>query len=202
MLSKISKEQLESLPIVEFTGNIHVINDFEQAAKAVAEIREAKTLIGFDTETRPSFQKGVTHRVSLIQLSVGNTAYLFRLKKMGGLGQDLSDLLSDPNCIKVGLATNDDFNNIRKWEKTLQQHGVIEIQGLVKNYGIEDMSLAKIYGILFGLKISKRQRLTNWDADILTDKQMQYAALDAVACVEIYNELLTMGKLIIKQGVY
>lgn len=202
MLSKISKEQLESLPIVEFTGNIHVINDFEQAAKAVAEIREARTLIGFDTETRPSFQKGVTHRVSLIQLSVGNTAYLFRLKKMGGLGQDLADLLSDPNCIKVGLATNDDFNNIRKWEKTLQQHGVIEIQGLVKNYGIEDMSLAKIYGILFGLKISKRQRLTNWDADVLTDKQMQYAALDAVACVEIYNELLTMGKLIIKQGVY
>lgn len=202
MLSKISKEELESLPIVEFTGNIHVINDFEQAAIAVEAIREARTLIGFDTETRPSFQKGVTHRVSLIQLSVGNTAYLFRLKKMGGVGPELSALLSDANCIKVGLATNDDFNNIRKWNKDLQQKGVIEIQGLVKNYGIEDMSLAKIYGILFGKKISKRQRLTNWDADNLTDKQQQYAALDAVACVEIYNELLTMGNRIIKQGIF
>ena len=202
MQSKISKEELESLPIVEFTGNIHVVNDFEQAKIAVDAIREARTLIGFDTETRPSFQKGVSYKVALIQLSVGNTAYLFRLKKMGGIGEDLKALLEDPNCIKVGLATNDDFNNIRKWDKTLQQRGIIEIQGLVKNYGIEDMSLAKIYGILFRLKISKRQRLTNWEADELTDKQLQYAALDAVACVDIYNELLTMGNLIIKQGVF
>lgn len=202
MLSKITKEELESLPIVEFNGNIHVVNDFEQAAIAVAAIKEAKTLIGFDTETRPSFQKGVSYRVSLIQLSVGKTVYLFRIKKMGGLGQELTDLLSDPNYIKVGLATNDDFNNIRKWDKNLQQRGVIEIQGLVKNYGIEDMSLAKIYGILFGLKISKRQRLTNWEADELTDKQQQYASLDAVACVDIYNELLTMGRTIIKKGGY
>lgn len=202
MQSKISKEELEQLPIVEFTGNIHVVNDFEQAAIAVAAIKEANTLIGFDTETRPSFQKGVSHKVSLIQLSVGNTAYLFRLKKMGGIGPELTSILCDPNYIKVGLATNDDFNNLRKWDNTLKQKGVIEIQGLVKNYGIEEMSLAKIYGVLFGLKISKRQRLTNWEADILTDKQQAYAAFDAVACVEIYNELLKMGKRIIKQGLF
>lgn len=202
MQSKLSKEELEKFPIVEFTGNIHVINDFEQAARAVAEIRSANTLIGFDTETRPSFQKGVSHKVALIQLSVENTAYLFRLKKMGGLGPDLSALLTDPNCIKVGLATNDDFNNLRKWDPDLMPKGMIEIQVLVKNYGIEEMSLAKIYGLLFGLKISKRQRLTNWEADTLTDKQMAYAALDAVACVEIYNELLTMGRRIIKQGIF
>ena len=202
MQSKLSKEELEKFPIVEFTGNIHVINDFEQAARAVAEIRSANTLIGFDTETRPSFQKGVSHKVALIQLSVENTAYLFRLKKMGGLGPDLSALLTDPNCIKVGLATNDDFNNLRKWDPDLMPKGMIEIQVLVKNYGIEEMSLAKIYGLLFGLKISKRQRLTNWEADTLTDKQMAYAALDAVACVEIYNELLTMGRRIIKHGIF
>lgn len=197
MQSTISKIELESLPIVEFTGNVLVINDFEQAAKAVEQIRAANTMIGFDTETRPSFTKGVTHRVSLIQLSVGNTAYLFRLKKMGGVSPELAALLTDPNCIKVGLATGDDFANIRKWDKNLFPKGVVEIQGLVKNYGIEDMSLAKIYGILFRKKISKRQRLTNWDADVLTDKQIQYAALDAVACVEIYNELLKMGSLLI-----
>lgn len=202
MQAKISKEELEQLPIVEFTGNIHVINDFEEAAKAVAAIREANTLIGFDTETRPSFQKGVSYKVALIQLSVANTAYLFRLKKMGGLGSELTALLCDPSCIKVGLATNDDFNNLRKWDKELRQKGVIEIQGLVKNYGIEEMSLAKIYGVLFGLKISKRQRLTNWEADQLTDKQQAYAALDAVACVEIYTQLLKMGQCIIQQGIF
>lgn len=200
MQAKLSKEELEQFPIVEFTGNIIVINDFEEAARAVAEIRSANTLIGFDTETRPSFQKGVSHKVALVQLSVENTAYLFRLKKMGGMGPDLTSLLSDPNCIKVGLATNDDFNNLKKWDANIMPKGMIEIQGLVKKYGIEEMSLAKIYGLLFGLKISKRQRLTNWEADTLTEKQMSYAALDAVACVEIYNELLTMGRRIITQG--
>ncbi len=200
MQAKLSKEELEQFPIVEFTGNVIVINDFEEAARAVAEIRSANTLIGFDTETRPSFQKGVSHKVALVQLSVENTAYLFRLKKMGGMGPDLTSLLSDPNCIKVGLATNDDFNNLKKWDANITPKGMIEIQGLVKKYGIEEMSLAKIYGLLFGLKISKRQRLTNWEADTLTEKQMSYAALDAVACVEIYNELLTMGRRIITQG--
>lgn len=200
MQAKLSKEELEQFPIVEFTGNVIVINDFEEAARAVAEIRSANTLIGFDTETRPSFQKGVSHKVALVQLSVENTAYLFRLKKMGGMGPDLTSLLTDPNCIKVGLATNDDFNNLKKWDADIIPKGMIEIQGLVKNYGIEEMSLAKIYGLLFGLKISKRQRLTNWEADTLTEKQMSYAALDAVACVEIYNELLTMGRRIITQG--
>ncbi len=200
MQAKLSKEELEQFPIVEFTGNVFVINDFEEAARAVAEIRSANTLIGFDTETRPSFQKGVSHKVALVQLSVENTAYLFRLKKMGGMGPDLTSLLSDPNCIKVGLATNDDFNNLKKWDANIMPKGMIEIQGLVKKYGIEEMSLAKIYGLLFGLKISKRQRLTNWEADTLTEKQMSYAALDAVACVEIYNELLTMGRRIITQG--
>ena len=200
MQAKLSKEELEQFPIVEFTGNVIVINDFEEAARAVAEIRSANTLIGFDTETRPSFQKGVSHKVALVQLSVENTAYLFRLKKMGGMGPDLTSLLSDPNCIKVGLATNDDFNNLKKWDANITPKGMIEIQGLVKKYGIEEMSLAKIYGLLFGLKISKRHRLTNWEADTLTEKQMSYAALDAVACVEIYNELLTMGRRIITQG--
>ena len=200
MQAKLSKEELEQFPIVEFTGNVFVINDFEEAARAVAEIRSANALIGFDTETRPSFQKGVSHKVALVQLSVENTAYLFRLKKMGGMGPDLTSLLSDPNCIKVGLATNDDFNNLKKWDANIMPKGMIEIQGLVKKYGIEEMSLAKIYGLLFGLKISKRQRLTNWEADTLTEKQMSYAALDAVACVEIYNELLTMGRRIITQG--
>lgn len=200
MQTKITKEELESLPIVGFTGNVHVINDFEEAAKAVQSIREAKTLIGFDTETKPSFQKGVKHKVSLVQLSVNNTAYLFRLNKMNGIGQDLKDLLEDSNYIKVGLATPDDFFNMRKWDSSLNPKGVIEIQNLVKGYGIEEMSLAKIYGILFKLKISKRQRLTNWEAEPLTEKQLAYAAFDAVACVQIYNELIKMGKRIINQG--
>ncbi|MDO4497640.1 MAG: 3'-5' exonuclease, partial [Bacteroidales bacterium] len=168
-------------------------NTPEQADAAVQAIRNSHSIVGFDTETRPAFKKGVTYKVALIQLSVGNTAYLFRLHKMGGLVPSLKALLEDPEVIKVGLSTHDDFHNLRKWDESLRQQGIIELQHLVKGYGIEELSLAKIYALLFGKKISKKQRLTNWESDALTDKQLAYAAFDAVACAEIYTALTKIG---------
>lgn len=195
----ISKEELEELPVKEFSGNPVTVINLEQAEIAVRQIRESGLLIGFDTETRPSFQKGVSYRVCLVQLSVGQVCYLFRLNKIQSFPLCLKELLEDPNVIKVGLSTPDDFKNLRKWGD-LEPKGFIELQTMVKTYGITDMSLAKIYALLFGLKLSKRQRLTNWEADQLSPKQLAYASLDAIACVEIYEALMTKGKRIIKKG--
>lgn len=196
----ISKEAMAELPVKEFAGHAVTVINLEQAEIAVRQIREANTLVGFDTETRPSFQKGVSYKVCLVQLSVGQVCYLFRLNKMGGIPDCLKALLEDANIVKVGLSTPDDFKNLRKWCE-IAPKGFIELQQLVKNYGITDMSLAKIYALLFGQKLSKRQRLTNWEADQLNMKQLAYAALDAVACVEIYEALMTRGKHIIAQGI-
>jgi len=66
------------------------------------------------------------------------------------------------------------------------------LQDHVKEIGVEDMSLQKLYANFFGQKISKRERLTNWEADILTDKQKLYAATDAWACVMLYEELMRL----------
>ena len=197
--SSISKEALAELPVKEFAGHPVTVINLEQAEIAVRQIREAQTLVGFDTETRPSFQKGVSYRVCLVQLSVGQVCYLFRLNKIQSLPDCLRQLLEDPAVVKVGLSTQDDFKNLRKWCE-LEPRGFIELQQLVKSYGITDMSLAKIYALLFNQKLSKRQRLTNWEADQLNAKQLAYASLDAVACVEIYEALMTRGKQIIRQG--
>lgn len=194
----ITKEELAELPTKEFAGNPVTVINLEQAELAVQQIRESGKLVGFDTETRPSFQRGVSYRVCLVQLSVGQVCYLFRLNKIQELPACLKQLLEDPNVIKVGLSTHDDFKNLRKWCE-LEPRGFIELQQLVKNYGIAEMSLAKIYAVLFGMKLSKRQRLTNWEADQLNPKQLAYAALDAVACVEIYEALMTQGRKIIEQ---
>lgn len=180
------------MPLKEFQGNAVTVINLEQAEIAVRQIRESGYPVGFDTETRPSFHKGVTHRVSLVQLSIGHFCYLFRLNKLGGLPQCLQDLLEDPEVTKVGLSTPDDFKMLRVWTPELKPQGFVELQQLVARYGIEERSLAKIYGLLFGLKLSKRQRLTNWEADQLSDKQKAYASLDAIACVEIYNKLTSM----------
>ena len=194
----ITKEALAELPVKEFSGHPVTVINLEQAEIAVQQIRQSGKLVGFDTETRPSFQRGVTYRVCLVQLSVGQVCYLFRLNKLGGMPDCLRQLLEDPSVIKVGLSTQDDFKGLRKWGE-LEPRGFIELQQLVKNYGIAEMSLAKIYALLFGQKLSKRQRLTNWEADQLSFKQLAYAALDAVACVEIYEALMLRGRQIIEQ---
>lgn len=196
---KIEKEEFNQLPVVGHTGNIVVANTIEQSEAAIEAIRSAHCVVGFDTETRPAFVKGVTYKVCLVQLSAGKTAYLFRLNLMNGIPECLKALLEDNAVIKVGLSTHDDFQNLRKWDENLSPRGFIELQHLVKGYGIEEMSLAKIYALLFGKRISKRQRLTNWEASSLTDKQLAYAAFDAVACVEIYSELIRMGQQIINR---
>lgn len=190
--AKIDKETFNALPVVSHTGNVIVANTDEQSDAAVRAIRESGCIVGFDTETRPAFQKGVTYKVALVQLSAGRTAYLFRLNLMKGIPASLLELLQDESVTKIGLSTHDDFHNLRKWAKDLEPKGFIELQSIVKQYGIEEMSLAKIYALLFGKKISKRQRLTNWEAPSLTDKQIAYAAFDAVACAEIYEELTAL----------
>lgn len=188
MRTSISKEELVTLHLREFEGHpVTVINE-EQAEIAVNQIREGNCPVGFDTETRPSFHKGEFHKVALVQLSIGKFCFLFRLNKMKGIPACLKELLEDPSIIKVGLSTQDDFRNLNKWEP-LAPKGFVELQQLVPKYGIEDKSLAKIYADVFGKRLSKKQQMTNWEADQLSFAQQSYASLDAISCVEIYLEL-------------
>lgn len=186
----ISKEQLSKLPPAHFDGDICVIQNEEQIADAIAKLRENK-IIGFDTETRPSFKKGYSNTVSLIQLSTRDTCYLFRINKTG-LTQPIIDLIEDPEILKIGLSTHDDFHNLNKIAK-IEPQGFIDLQSYVKQFKIADNSLSRIYGIVFGQRISKGQRLTNWEADELTLPQQSYAALDAIACIKLYD-YLSSGK--------
>ena len=135
----ISKEELADLPTKEFAGYPVTVINLEQAEIAVRQIRESGMIVGFDTETRPSFQKGVTYRVCLVQLSVGKVCYLFRLNKIKEFPDCLKALLEDANVVKVGLSTQDDFKNLRKWDEELEPKGFIELQQLVKTYGIVDL---------------------------------------------------------------
>ncbi len=194
MVSSISKDQIISLPIASFDGEIIVVQSEEEAMQAIAHLSECG-IIGFDTETRPAFKKGKTHKISLMQLSTEDKCYLFRLNRIG-LPQSLLDLLSDPAVVKVGLSLKDDFAAIHKIAPFSPQ-GFIELQTYVKRFGIEDIGLQRVFAILFNEKISKNQRLSNWEAETLSDSQKRYAATDAWACLKIYNyleKLITPGR--------
>lgn len=183
----ISKEELAGLPVAEYVGEVVLVDSEEEAEAAIAELSKAD-LIGFDTETRPSFKKGMTNTVSLMQLATRSRCFLFRLNHIGLL-QGLKDLLGNPEIPKIGLSIHDDFHNLRKLDDRIDPQGFVDLQHYVKQFYITDNSLARIYGILFGKRISKGQRLTNWEASSLTPHQQLYAALDARACIEIFDFL-------------
>lgn len=182
----IEKSEVSNYPTVQFTGRIITIDTKEQSERATQALSKEK-ILGLDTETRPSFRKGVHYDVSLLQLSTADTCFLFRLNRIG-LTNALVKLLESTETIKIGLSLHDDFNML-KARRSFTPGSFVELQKYVSKFGIEEMSLQKIYAIIFAQRISKRQQLTNWDADILTDKQKIYAATDAWACLNIYNYL-------------
>lgn len=182
----ISKQQLAALPAAQYPGSITVVDNLDKVESAITRLRDCD-LIGFDTETRPSFKKGHSYNVALMQLSSANECFLFRLNKIG-LPDKLKELLEDETKIKVGLSIHDDFRNLHKTYE-FEPQGFVELQQYVTNWNIIDKSLSKLYGILFGKRLSKSQRLSNWEADQLADSQQNYAALDALACIRIYKHL-------------
>lgn len=182
----ISKQQLAALPAAQFKGTITVVDNLDSVESAVARLRESD-LIGFDTETRPSFKKGQTYHVALLQLASDSECFLFRLNKIG-MPDALKSLLEDKDMQKVGLSIHDDFRNLHK-KYEFEPEGFIELQQYATQWHIADKSLSKLFGILFGKRISKSQRLSNWEAEQLAEAQQNYAALDAQACVKIYRHL-------------
>lgn len=190
MVSTISKEQIAPLPPAIFPGRIIVVQTELEAIKATSFL-EQHAIIGFDTETRPSFKKGLVRTIALMQLSTEDTCFLFRLNFID-IPECLSHILINPDIKKIGLSLKDDFAAIRK-RMQLEPQNFIELQAFVKKFGIEDNGLQRIYAILFGEKISKSQRLSNWEADILSEAQQKYASLDAWACLQIYNKLIRLN---------
>lgn len=189
LYNKVDKKEITDLPRVLFEGRIFTIQTEREADKAVDYLSSFE-LLGIDTETKPSFKKGRVNSVALLQVSTADTCFLFRLNRIG-MPPSVVSLLENQRVMKVGLSLKDDFASLRK-RTALEPQNVVELQDFVKKIGIEDMSLQKIYANLFREKISKGQRLTNWEADILTDGQKLYAATDAWACVRIYNELMDL----------
>jgi ribonuclease D len=185
-VASISNDEVAALEAVHFDGRIEVVETHDALAKA-CHILAKERLIGFDTETRPSFQAGVSHKVSLLQLSTADCCFLIRLNKLP-LSRELIHILSSEAILKVGADVRNDISALNKL-RHFTARGFIDLQTEVVKYGIEDKSLRKISGIVLGKRVSKAQRLSNWAAKQLTPQQQMYAATDAWVCIEIYNKL-------------
>lgn len=184
LYSKFDKKAIQALPVVQFKGRIVVIQTAGEAERAASYLMQFPRL-GIDTETRPNFKPGGMNPVALLQVSTPEACFLFRLNRFG-LTEGLVRLFTSQQVQKVGLSLHDDWAQLRK-RMEFQPVNFIELQDYVKPLGIADMSLQKLYANFFGEKISKTQRLTNWEADVLTEAQKRYAATDAWSCLRLYD---------------
>lgn len=184
--NKISNESLNDLPLQQYTGEIVLIEEKSDIAQVVNEIK-GEAVLGFDTETRPSFKKGISYQISLIQLTSKKSTYLIRLNKTG-VTPELLQLLSDESTLKVGVGIRDDIRGLQRLG-SFDPKGFVELQTMATEKGLKDFSLKKLAGILLKFRVSKRQRLSNWDAEILSDAQKIYASTDSWVALEIYKKL-------------
>ncbi|MFT3738044.1 MAG: 3'-5' exonuclease [Breznakibacter sp.] len=191
MERSITEEEMSQLPLRQFEGKITVVEN-PKHVPFVVEFLQKFAVIGFDTETKPAFRKGTSNKVALLQLSTNETAFLFRINKLG-MHQGIIDLLQDPKITKVGVAVRDDLRALRRL-KPFDPQGFVELQSLAKQKGYQDASLKKLAAVVCEFRISKRQRLTNWESRELTPSQMAYAATDAWVSLQIFHRLVGNGQ--------
>lgn len=189
LYSKFDKEAIHELPQVLFTGRIIVITSEKKAEKAVDFLLK-QSILGVDTETRPVFRKGQSYKVSLLQVATHDTCFLFRLNILG-ITPSIKRLLENTETKMIGLSWHDDLLALHK-RSDFKKGNFIDLQDIIGDLGIKDLSLQKLYANIFRQKISKRQRLTNWNNETLSEKQKQYAATDAWACIQLYEEIMRL----------
>lgn len=189
----VTPEDIEKLPMTSFGGEIYVISRVgPDYLRALAYLSRQK-MIGFDTETRPVFTPDAPHnKVALLQLSGPDKAFLFRLNKMG-LRRRVAAILARPDILKIGAASHDDVRGLQK-RLQFEENGFIDLQKIAWEWGIRDKSVKKLAANILGIRISKTQQLSNWEADELSESQRKYAATDAWVCLRMYEELLKSEK--------
>ena len=188
---KISNEETAALPAIEFKGEIRII-EHERDIVPACKFLMKQAVVGFDTETRPSFRPGISYRVSLLQLSTPQLCFLFRLNKIP-LAMPILQVLETDSILKIGADVAGDLRSLRQI-RHFRDGGFVDLQSIAPEWGIGEKSLRKLSAIVLGRRVSKAQRLSNWEAATLTDKQQLYPATDAWVCTRIYEQLLRTPK--------
>ncbi|MFO0268799.1 MAG: 3'-5' exonuclease [Cyclobacteriaceae bacterium] len=184
--SNISNEELNELPFGMFTGKVVVVQETARIKKILPELYDQE-MLGFDTETKPVFVRGHSNKVALLQLALPEKVFLIRLQQTG-MTDELAEFLESATIEKAGVAIRDDLVALKKL-RSFNPGGFVEITHLTKSVGLEAESVKKLTGLLLGFRISKSAQTSNWEAPTLTEKQIQYAATDALVCLEIFRRV-------------
>jgi ribonuclease D len=181
----LDKDEIKNYPLIDFDGRIHLVDDLKKNSTFKEKIKSAE-VVGFDTETKPAFKKGVYNSISLVQISIDNEIFLFRINKIG-LFNELIKLFENSKIIKVGIDLKNDINGLNKI-KSFEANSFVDLNKIAKNNDFKSFGAIKLSILMLGKRISKKQRLSDWEVDTLSESQKNYAAIDAWICPKILNE--------------
>ena len=187
---RITKDEINELPLFKYEGKIVIAADEMQIAKAIKEI-EQYYLVGFDSETKPTFKKGEFNHVALVQIAVPDKVYLLRIHQIG-ITNALVKFLSNDKITKIGIALDDDLIALNKKRKFVPA-GFLDLNKIAPTLGIENIGARNLSALLLTSRISKNQQVSNWENPVLTTPQLKYAATDAWICLEMYSKLQYWG---------
>ena len=190
---KISKTEINELPMGQFEGDIVLVDRMDQVREVLDEIERHKHL-GFDTETKPSFTKGTQHKVALMQLATEDIAFLIRINQIG-VPEDLLEVLQSKSVTKIGAAVLDDLRALQKIKRGFVPGSFFDLNDELKKVGFQNVGVRNLAAMVLNMRISKSEQVSNWEASVLTEKQMVYAATDAWACLQVFKKLEYQGYL-------
>ncbi len=190
---KITKEEINDLPLGQFEGDMFLIDQLDDVEEATDFLAQ-HSLLGFDTETKPAFKKGVFNQVALLQISTSTQAFLFRLNSIG-FPDSIRNLLEKENIVKVGAAVHDDLKGLSKLTNSFYPTSFFDLNDELRKVGFQNVGVRNLSGMVLNMRISKSEQVSNWEAETLTTRQQRYAATDAWACLEIFKKLRSEGYL-------
>jgi len=188
----ITKQEINDLPLFKYEGKTVIASTEKQIDRAIFEIEEHE-LVGFDTETKPTFKKGEFNHVALVQIALPEKVYLLRITQVG-ITNTLGRFLSNEKITKIGIALDDDLFALKKRRRFIPA-GFLDLNKIAPKLGIENIGARNLSALLLKNRISKNQQISNWENPILSEPQIKYAATDAWICLEIYNKLDYWGYL-------
>ena len=189
-LRAISRDDINALPVRRWEGEVRLITSAEEAARALAEIRE-ETVTGFDTETRPAFRPGESYLPSLAQFATARAVYLFQLRTLEAAAAVAEILAAEP-IVKAGVGLADDLKALKKVMEFAEK-STVDLGAAAKRQGIKQTGVRSLAALFLGFRIPKGTKTSNWARARLTHQQVAYAATDAWACRELYVRFRTQG---------
>jgi ribonuclease D len=188
----ISKEVLANLPIQRYEGEVRMVATAQDVEHALADIRR-ETVVGLDTETRPSFSKGESYLPCLVQVATARAVYLFQLSEVNAFPL-VTELLQASPISKAGVALAHDLRSLKR-VFPFEERNVIDLGLIARACGLGQTGLRNLAGIFLGIRIPKGNRTSNWAARHLSQAQITYAATDAWVCRELFLRFGTLGLL-------